>query len=184
MLPRHRYAHRYYDNHRNLRVRTILNPRATDELPGPYLLRTFQRTKTKKRLNNQGRQQTCAAPAHRNKLALSTSTQSNKQSTETTQKNQPQWAINIADKAGQRLRKRYRHLINNGKMPFKATIALARELAGFIWAVFNEYQARNNKKVAWRVKTKRNRLRRGCFDLFNHPPAEARLFDFWYLKIE
>jgi len=63
-------------------------------------------------------------------------------------KDQPQWAINIADKAGQRLRKRYRHLINNGKMPCKATIALARELAGFIWAVFNEYQARNNKKVA------------------------------------
>jgi transposase len=63
-------------------------------------------------------------------------------------KDQPQWVINIADKAGQRLRKRYRHLINNGKMPCKATIALARELAGFIWAVFNEYQSRNNKKVA------------------------------------
>ena len=99
-------------------------------------------------------------------------------------KNQPQWAINIADNAGQRLRKRYRHLINNGKMPCIATIAIARELAGFIWAVFNEYQARNNKKMVWRVKTIRNRLRRGCFDLFNHPPAEARLFDFWYLKIE
>ena len=63
-------------------------------------------------------------------------------------KNQPQWVIDIADNAGQRLRKRYRHLINNGKMPCKATVAVARELAGFIWSVFNEYQIRNQEKAA------------------------------------
>ncbi len=66
----------------------------------------------------------------------------------TRRKNQPQWAIDIADRAGQRLRKRYRHLTDNGKMPCKATVAVARELAGFIWSVFNEYQIRNQEKAA------------------------------------
>ena len=66
----------------------------------------------------------------------------------TRRNNQPQWVIDIADRAGQRLRKRYRYLINNGKMSCKATVAIARELAGFIWSVFKEYEARNNKNVA------------------------------------
>ena len=60
-------------------------------------------------------------------------------------KDQPQWVIDIADNAGGRLRKRYRHLTNNGKMPCKATVAVARELAGFIWSVFKEYEIRNRK---------------------------------------
>jgi transposase len=55
---------------------------------------------------------------------------------------QPQWAIDIADAAGRRLTKRHRHLINNGKMPCKANIAVARELAGFIWFTVTQYQAR------------------------------------------
>jgi transposase len=42
-------------------------------------------------------------------------------------KDQPQWVIDIADRAGQRLRKRYWYLINRGKMPCKATVAVARE---------------------------------------------------------
>ena len=60
-------------------------------------------------------------------------------------KDQPQWIINIADNAGQRLRKRYWYLLNHGKPPCIATVAIARELTGFIWAVFNEYQMRNTK---------------------------------------
>ena len=60
---------------------------------------------------------------------------------------QPQWVIDIADRAGQRLRKRYRRLINSGKMPCKAMIAVARELAGFIWSVFREYELRNSAKA-------------------------------------
>ena len=60
--------------------------------------------------------------------------------------NQPQWAIDIADAAGRRLTKRHRHLINNGKMPCKANIAVARELAGFIWFMVTQYQARKNAK--------------------------------------
>ena len=63
-------------------------------------------------------------------------------------KNQPQWAIEIADAAGRRLSKRHRHLINNGKMPCKANIAVARELAGFIWFMVTQYQARKNTKDA------------------------------------
>lgn len=55
---------------------------------------------------------------------------------------QPQWAIDIADRAGRRLRQRHRRLVNNGKMPCKATIAVARELAGFIWAMVNEHEMR------------------------------------------
>ena len=61
---------------------------------------------------------------------------------------QPQWVIDIADRAGQRLRKRYRHLTHCGKMPCKVTVAIARELAGFIWSVFKEYEARRIVKKA------------------------------------
>ncbi|NIP52879.1 MAG: IS110 family transposase [Phycisphaerae bacterium] len=63
-------------------------------------------------------------------------------------KDQPQWIIDIADRAGQRLRKRYRHLMHCGKMPCKVSVAIARELAGFIWSVFQEYEARKNGKQA------------------------------------
>jgi transposase len=61
---------------------------------------------------------------------------------------QPAWAIDIADAAGRRLSKRHRDLLNNGKMSCKANIAVARELAGFIWAIMTEYQARQNVKDA------------------------------------
>jgi transposase len=61
-------------------------------------------------------------------------------------KGQPQWAVEIADAAGRRLSKRHRHLINNGKMSSKANIAVARELAGFIWFMVTQYDARKNKK--------------------------------------
>jgi transposase len=61
---------------------------------------------------------------------------------------QPQWAIDIADAAGRRLTKRHRHLINNGKMPCKVNIAIARELAGFIWFAVRQYHARKNAKDA------------------------------------
>ena len=61
---------------------------------------------------------------------------------------QPQWAIEIADAAGRRLSKRHRYLINKNKMPCKANIAVARELAGFIWFMITQYQARKNTKGA------------------------------------
>jgi transposase len=63
-------------------------------------------------------------------------------------KGQPQWAIDIADRARHRLRRRYWHLVNRGKMPCKTAIAVARELSGFIWSLFREYELRNAEKVA------------------------------------
>ena len=61
---------------------------------------------------------------------------------------QPQWAIEIADAAGRRVSKRHRHLTNNGKMPCKANIAVARELAGFIWFMITQCHTRKNTKDA------------------------------------
>jgi len=59
-------------------------------------------------------------------------------------KGQPKWAIEIADAAGRRLSKRHRYLIHKGKMPCKANIAVARELAGFIWFTITQYHARKD----------------------------------------
>jgi transposase len=51
---------------------------------------------------------------------------------------QPAWALDLADRATQRLRRRYAHLIQRGKHRCKVTVAVARELAGFIWAMLRE----------------------------------------------
>jgi len=57
-------------------------------------------------------------------------------------KGQPAWAVAHADRAMQRLAKRYRRLMARGKPQNKVVAAIARELAGFIWAVMREGQAR------------------------------------------
>ena len=61
---------------------------------------------------------------------------------------QPQWAIDIADRAMARLHRRYRQLLARGKLSNKVVVALARELAGFIWAVLHEYEDRGTRQVA------------------------------------
>lgn len=49
---------------------------------------------------------------------------------------QPAAVIAVAEKAQHRLHKRFWYLqMHNNKVPQKATVAVARELAGFIWAV-------------------------------------------------
>jgi transposase len=53
---------------------------------------------------------------------------------------QPARVIAMADKAQQRLHRRYRHLTGRGKEVNKAVVALARELAGFIWATLHTYE--------------------------------------------
>jgi transposase len=63
-------------------------------------------------------------------------------------KDQPQWAIDIADRAMARLHRRYWQLLARGKVPNKVVVALARELSGFIWAVLNEYEDRRTRQVA------------------------------------
>jgi hypothetical protein len=47
---------------------------------------------------------------------------------------QPLWAITLADRAMRRLHRRYWHLVHKGKSPSKAVTAVARELVGFVWA--------------------------------------------------
>jgi len=58
---------------------------------------------------------------------------------------QPLWAIDVADRAMVRLHKRYRRLIERGKVPSKVVVAVARELAGFLWSLLHEYQRRQTQ---------------------------------------
>ncbi len=51
-------------------------------------------------------------------------------------------AIAIADRAMQRLHRRYWHLLQCGKAPSKVATAIARELAGFVWAALQASEAR------------------------------------------
>lgn len=85
-----------------------------------------------------------AAWHHRHSYGVSTALRKRREG-------QPQWAIDIADRAGLRLRKRYRRLVHRGKLPCKATTAVARELAGFIWSALVEYEARKKRKVKRKV---------------------------------
>ena len=50
-------------------------------------------------------------------------------------KGQPAWVLALADKAQQRLHRRYQRLLHRGKEIGKVIVAVARELVGFIWAV-------------------------------------------------
>jgi transposase len=51
---------------------------------------------------------------------------------------QPAWAMTLADKAHARLHRRYWGLVAKGKPPVVAAGAVARELVGFLWGVFQE----------------------------------------------
>lgn len=58
---------------------------------------------------------------------------------------QPARVVAIADKAQTRLSRRYWRLVNRGKPSSKATVAIARELVGFLWAALREGQAQTSK---------------------------------------
>ncbi len=51
---------------------------------------------------------------------------------------QPAWVISIADRAQQRLYRKYWRMLQRGKAPNVATMAVARELVGFVWATMRE----------------------------------------------
>lgn len=53
--------------------------------------------------------------------------------------NQPAAVVSEAWRAQQRLHRRYRHLVSHGKRPTVAVAAVARELAGFVWAAMTHY---------------------------------------------
>jgi transposase len=55
------------------------------------------------------------------------------------QKDQPTWAVSIANKAQHRLYRRMWRLKSRGKEPQKVAVAVARELCGFIWAVLHAH---------------------------------------------
>jgi transposase len=66
---------------------------------------------------------------------------------------QPAWVIERADKAMQRLWERYRRLrLARGKQNNKVVVAMARELAGFVWAVMREGSSRQQQKETARKK--------------------------------
>jgi transposase len=52
---------------------------------------------------------------------------------------QPAWAIAIADRAQQRLHKRFWRLLGRGKAHNKTVTAVARELVGFLWATLSQH---------------------------------------------
>jgi hypothetical protein len=60
-------------------------------------------------------------------------------------KDQPVWAIEIADRAHHRLHKRYWALVLGGKPTSKATTAVARELVSLVW----EALANTHRQAQW-----------------------------------
>ena len=63
-------------------------------------------------------------------------------------KGQPAWIIEIADRAHQRLYRRYWALVNRGKPVNKAAAAIARELVGFVWETLTECERRTETLAA------------------------------------
>lgn len=61
---------------------------------------------------------------------------------------QPQWAVDIADRAMARLHKRYGRLLDRDKPRGTIVVAVARELAGFIWSILHEYELRQAREAA------------------------------------
>lgn len=55
---------------------------------------------------------------------------------------QPAWAVAIADRAHQRLYRRYWTLVHRGKPVQKVVTAIARELVSFVWEALQEAESR------------------------------------------
>lgn len=64
------------------------------------------------------------------------------------QENQPASINTISWKAQQRLNQKYYRLLGKGKAPGKAVTAVARELAGFIWAIAQEIEVERDQYAA------------------------------------
>jgi transposase len=59
---------------------------------------------------------------------------------------QPAWAVVIADRAHQRLHRRYWALVNRGKPVHKVVTAVARELVAFLWEAMIEAERRGDRR--------------------------------------
>jgi len=55
----------------------------------------------------------------------------------TRRQGQPGWVIAVADRAQERLHQKYWRLLQRNKSPNIAVVAMARELAGFLWSVLH-----------------------------------------------
>jgi transposase len=73
---------------------------------------------------------------------------------------QPDWVIAHADRAMQRLSRRYYRLLERGKPQNKVIAAMARELVGFVWAVLAEGQGRREARVDQSCKLRRGKTTR------------------------
>lgn len=64
---------------------------------------------------------------------------------------QPEWVVRHADRARDRLTRRYRSLRERGKSSKLATVAVARELAGFVWFVLSsdDGKLRSGRSSVW-----------------------------------
>jgi transposase len=63
-------------------------------------------------------------------------------------KSQPAWVIEIANRAHQRLHRRYWMLVNRGKPVNKVATAIARELIGFVWEALTKCEQRIEREAA------------------------------------
>jgi hypothetical protein len=61
---------------------------------------------------------------------------------------QPAAVIALADKALQRLHRRFVRLTGRGKAPHKAVVAVGRELVGFVWAALTATAAAADARCA------------------------------------
>jgi len=59
---------------------------------------------------------------------------------------QPAWAVSIADRAHQRLHRRYWALVNHGKPVHKVVTAVARELVAFLWEAMVEAERHGDQR--------------------------------------
>jgi transposase len=63
-------------------------------------------------------------------------------------KGQPAWVVRHSQRAMKRLHQKYWRMVRGGKLPQKAITAVARELAGFVWAVMQESAVADCREAA------------------------------------
>ena len=114
---------------------------AADVIPGPHTERVQQRRAAAAGADHADRQRARAAGAGGGRVARpppATWRVARRQR----RIGQPGWAVAVADRAQQRLHRRYRRLVGHGKPATVANVAVARELAGALWAVRRIHAAR------------------------------------------
>jgi transposase len=110
-------------------------PARTDGLAGPRAVRGLDRRQSEALRHHQGRQRSGAQNPDRERVVLSLSRAHRPGQARTSRSGADSGAARIAWKAQTRLAARYRALMRKGKLKTVAVTAVARELAGFIWAI-------------------------------------------------